>query len=293
MRYGAVLPGGTATEQLEQAVLAERAGWDGVFVWEAAYGVDAWSLLAAVAARTERVRLGTMLTPLPWRRPWKVASQVATLDQISGGRAILAVGVGAVDTELPDTAEVTDLKGRAERLDEGIDLIRVLWDGGTSYQGQHYRYQTGRMDLTAAARPVQERIPVWVVGVWPRPKSLRRALRCDGIIPQYEATAPGAGDGAADGPGDGPGQGPEDARALRAWLSEHGAAPGFDMVAEGETPASDPAAAAAIVRPWADAGCTWWLETRWGMPHNSAERMAQIRDRLAAGPPGRPGGEPA
>lgn len=68
MRYGFVLPGGTATEQLEQAVLAER---DGVFVWEAAYGVDAWTLLGAMAQRTERLRLGTMLTPLPWRRPWR------------------------------------------------------------------------------------------------------------------------------------------------------------------------------------------------------------------------------
>ena len=154
MRYGIVLPGGTATEQLDQAVLAEQSGWDGVFVWEAAYGVDAWSLLAAIAAKTARVRLGTMLTPLPWRRPWKVASQVATLDQLSNGRAILAVGVGAVDTDLPDTAEVTDLRERAARLGEGIDLIRTLWDGGTSYRGEHYQYDTGRLDLTAAARPV-------------------------------------------------------------------------------------------------------------------------------------------
>src|ERR1700733_11572742 len=115
MRYGVVLPGGTAPEQLDQAVLAEQAGWDAVFTWEAAYGVDAWSLLAAMAVRTLRVRLGTMLTPLPWRSPWKVASQVATLDQLSGGRAILAVGVGAVDTELPDAGGVTDLRGRAER----------------------------------------------------------------------------------------------------------------------------------------------------------------------------------
>src|ERR1700728_4945253 len=106
MKYGVILPSGTATEQLALAVLAEEAGWDGVFVWEAAYGVDAWSLLAAISVRTGRIRLGTMLTPLPWRRPWKVASQVATLDQISGGRAVLAVGVGAVDTELPDTGEV-------------------------------------------------------------------------------------------------------------------------------------------------------------------------------------------
>jgi hypothetical protein len=224
MRYGVVLPGGTAPEQLDQAVLAEQAGWDGVFVWEAAYGVDAWSLLAAMAVRTQRVRLGTMLTPLPWRRPWKVASQVVTLDQLSAGRAILAVGVGAVDTDLPDTGELTDLRGRAERLDEGIDLIRALWDGQTSYEGQHYRYQTGRLDLTRAGQPVQQRIPLWVVGVWPRPKSLRRALRCDGILPQYQVH--------------GRDPGPEDARALREWLTDHGAGPGLDMVADGETPAA-------------------------------------------------------
>ena len=99
MRYGVVLPGGTAPEQLDQAVLAEQAGWDAVFTWEAAYGVDAWSLLAAIAVRTGRIRLGTMLTPLPWRRPWKVASQVATLDQLSGGRARCL-------TRLPDRKSV-------------------------------------------------------------------------------------------------------------------------------------------------------------------------------------------
>jgi hypothetical protein len=271
MRYGAVLPGGTATEQLEQALLAEQAGWDGLFVWEAAYGVDAWSLLAAIAARTTRIRLGTMLTPLPWRRPWKLASQVATVDQLSGGRAILAVGIGAIAPDLPDTGEITELRIRAERMDEGIDLIRALWQGQTEYHGRHYRYQTGWADLNAAVRPAQPRIPIWVVGVWPRPKSMRRVLRCDGIIPQYEV--------------DGRAEGPDDARAVRAWLVEHGAGPEFDMVAEGETPAGDPAAAAAAVVPWAGAGCTWWLETRWEMPHHSAERMAQIRERLAAGPP--------
>ena len=84
MRYGMILPGGNAVEQLHQAVLAEESGWDGVFVWEAAYGVDAWSLLAAIAVRTTRVTVGTLLTPLPWRRSWKVASQVATIDQLSG-----------------------------------------------------------------------------------------------------------------------------------------------------------------------------------------------------------------
>ena len=276
MRYGVILPGGTATEQLEQAVLAERAGWDGVFVWEAAYGVDAWTLLAAITASTTRLRLGTLLTPLPWRRPWKVASQVVTLDQISAGRAILTVGVGALSTDLPLTGEVTELRARAERLDEGIDLIRALWDGQGSYHGHHYDYECERDDLAQVGRPVQDRIPIWVVGVWPRPRSMRRVLRCDGVVPQYDL---GGREGL-----------PDDARALRAWLAEHGARPDVDVVAEGETPADDVAAARQRVAPWAVAKCTWWLETRWDMPHHTADRMREVRERIAAGPPVVPGG---
>src|SRR5258706_15961167 len=69
IRCGAVLPGANATEQLDMGVLAEQSGWDGVFTWEAAYGVDPGGVLAAVAARTSPIRLGTVLTPLPWRRP--------------------------------------------------------------------------------------------------------------------------------------------------------------------------------------------------------------------------------
>ncbi|HEX4703431.1 MAG TPA: LLM class flavin-dependent oxidoreductase [Pseudonocardiaceae bacterium] len=266
MKYGVVLPGGTATEQLEQAVLAERSGWDGVFVWEAAYGVDAWTLLAAMAASTSRVALGTMLTPLPWRRPWKVASQVVTLDQLSGGRAILTVGLGAVGTGLPETGEATELRARAERLDEGIDLVRALWAGRSSYEGRHYRYDSNRSDLAEVGRPVRDTIPIWTVGAWPRPKSMRRVLRCDGIVPEWHL-------------GDRTGT-PDDVRALRAWLAERGARPDLDVTTEGETQSGD------SVRQWADAGCTWWLETRWEMPHDSAERMAQIRQRISDGPPG-------
>jgi alkanesulfonate monooxygenase SsuD/methylene tetrahydromethanopterin reductase-like flavin-dependent oxidoreductase (luciferase family) len=275
MLTGFVLPGGSATEQLEQAVLAERSGWDGIFVWEAAYGVDAWALLAAMAARTERIRLGTLLTPLPWRRPWKVASQVATVHQLSGGRAILAVGVGAVDTGLPDTGEETDLRLRAGRLDEGIDLITTLWDGGLSYHGRFYDFEVDRDDLTKAVRPAAGRIPLWVVGVWPRPKSMRRVLRCDGIIPQYDL---------------GRAEGPDDVRAVRAWLAEHGAGPDVDVVAEGVTPAGDPAAASAHITPWAQAGSTWWIENRWEMPAGTTDPMAVVRERLAAGPPVAAGG---
>jgi alkanesulfonate monooxygenase SsuD/methylene tetrahydromethanopterin reductase-like flavin-dependent oxidoreductase (luciferase family) len=261
LRCGVVLPGGTAPQQLEQAVLAERAGWDGVFVWEAASGVDAWSLLAAMAVATSRVKLGTMLTPLPWRRPWKVASQAATVDQLSGGRAVLAVGVGAVTTDLPLTGEELDLRTRAAMMDEGIDLMRALWAGGLSYEGTHYSYAVGRDDLAAVGRPVQNPVPIWVVAVWPRPKSLRRGQRCEGVIPSGAGT-------------------PAQLSEMRAWLDR----PGQDLIIDGETPA-DAGAAAEIVRPWAEAGCTWWLETRWQMPHHSPERMAEIKARVAAGPP--------
>jgi alkanesulfonate monooxygenase SsuD/methylene tetrahydromethanopterin reductase-like flavin-dependent oxidoreductase (luciferase family) len=215
--------------------------------------------------------LGTLLTPLPWRRPWKVASQVVTLDQLSGGRAILTVGLGALATDLPLTGEVTELRARAERLDEGINLIRGLWAGQPSYHGRHYDYECARDDLVQVGRPVQQRIPIWVVGAWPRPKSMRRVLRCDGVVPQYHV-------------GDGEGT-PDDARALRAWLTDRGASPDLDVIAEGETPAGDPSAAKALVSPWSDAGCTWWLETRWEMPHNSPDRMLDVQRRLAAGPP--------
>jgi hypothetical protein len=273
MRCAVVLPGGTATEQLELAVLAEQSGWDGVFAWEAAYGVDAWSLLAAMAVRTERVALGTMLTPLPWRRPWKVASQAATVDQLSGGRAVLAVGVGAIDTDLPRTGEAIDLRERAELLDEGIDLIHSLWDGQTSFRGRRYQYQTGRLDLTMAVRPDGGPIPLWVVGVWPRPKSMRRVLRCSGFIPQF---------GFADREG-----GPDDARAAMDWLADHGAPADLDMVIDGETPSGDAAAAARLVASWADAGCTWWLESRWGPGDDLRGRLDQMRERIAAGPPAR------
>jgi alkanesulfonate monooxygenase SsuD/methylene tetrahydromethanopterin reductase-like flavin-dependent oxidoreductase (luciferase family) len=277
MRYGFVLPGGTAKQQLDQAVAAEAAGWDGVFVWEAAYGVDAWSLLAAMAARTARIRLGTMLTPLPWRRPWKVASQLVTLDDISDGRAVLSVGLGAVDTGLGSTGEELDRRKRAELLDEGIDVIAGLFAGEPTYRGTHYDVDMSqRLDFVGdGIRMVQQpRPPIWVVGAWPRPKSMRRVLRCDGLLPVVMGDD---GFGATT---------PEDVRAMIAWLDANGGRrPGFDVVMEGETPAGDAGEAAEIVRPWAEAGCTWWLDARWEMPHGSEERMKQVWERIEAGPP--------
>lgn len=273
MQYGLVLPGGTAPQQLELAQLAEEHGWDAVFVWEGTYGVDAWSLLAAMAVRTERVKLGTLLSPLPWRRPWKLASQVATVDQLSGGRAIVTVGLGASPDMLLGTKEVTDRRERADRMDEGIDLMRTVWSGGREYHGSYYDFAEDRDGmLVNVGRPVQERLPIWVVGAWPRPRSMRRAARCDGVVPEFHL------DGRQDTA--------DDVRELRSWLAEHGARPDIDVIAEGETPAADRAAAAAQVAPRAEAGCTWWLETRWQDPKETKKtNVDAMRERILAGPP--------
>lgn len=243
-----MIPGGTAPEQVELAVLAERSGWDGVFVPELGYGIDPWALLSAVAVQTERIALGTMLTPLPWRRPWKLAGQVATLDQLSDGRAILAVGVGAVDPGLGTYPEENDLNTRARALDESIDIIRALWDGETV---------TGPLDLStsvvALPRPVQPRIPIWVVAV-NAPRSLRRVLRCDGLVAQAS--------------------GPDELREMLAWLDANGGRPA-DVTTDGETEPGD----GAPLQPWADAGATWWLESRW-----SVDDPGEVRRRIEAGP---------
>jgi alkanesulfonate monooxygenase SsuD/methylene tetrahydromethanopterin reductase-like flavin-dependent oxidoreductase (luciferase family) len=273
MKYGFVLPGASAPELLEQAILAEQADWDGVFAWETAYAVEPWTLLSAIAQRTERIRLGTMLTPLPWRRPWKLASQVMTLDQLSNGRVILAVGTGATDAALGTTGEETDTRIRAERMDDAIDLMRGLWEGRLKFDGKHYSIDLSvRADgLKNTAQLVQSRVPIWVVGAWPRPKSMRRVLKCDGLLPLVledkdwrHAT-------------------PDDIRAMRSWLADNGARPDLEIIAEGET--QPDGSGPEMVKPLAEAGCSWWLETRWMLEGDHADVQRQVRERIAAGPP--------
>ena len=271
MRFGFVLPGGSAEEQVELAVLAEEAGWDGIFVWEGAYGVDAWCLLAVMATRTSRLRLGTMLTPLPWRRPWKLASQAATVDQLSGGRVIVSVGLGWADSGIGDRGDVTDRRERAELVDEGIEIMHSLWRGGLAHTGLRYSVDIAPGHVQDLRPGQAGGVPIWVVGAWPRPKSMARVLRCQGILPV-------AYDGDKGRP-----LAPADVAEIRAWLSERSEAP-IDIVVEGTTP-TEAGAAAEVVAPWATAGATWWIDARWDLPHHSPERLAAVRERLGAGPP--------
>ncbi|HEY8472603.1 MAG TPA: LLM class flavin-dependent oxidoreductase [Natronosporangium sp.] len=280
MKYGFVLPRGDARTASELAAEAEAAGWDGFFVWEPVWGVDAWVALAAAAMTTERIRLGTMLTPLPRRRPWDLAGQTATLDNLSNGRVILSVGLGAVHDGWTAFEPDPGRKTRAELLDEGLAVLTGLWAGQPfAYDGKHYTVRP--TDFMVPPPPVQQpRIPIWVVGAWPRRRSMRRSARWDGWLPNY--LPPDGGEPAA--------LTPAIMREAVAWLRAERAANGLDMtgydvVYEGATPADDRPAAAATVAEWADAGATWWLEADWGLAGDAVAVAEACRRRLRAGPP--------
>lgn len=253
MKYGFVLPYGDARTAADFAYEAERAGWDGFFVWEPVWGIDAWVSLTAAALRTRQIRLGTMLTPLSRMRPWKLASETATLDNLSNGRVIISVGLGAVDTGFKEFGEVTDRRTRAELLDEGLDILTGLWRGQPfNYEGKHYKIKETK--FFPPPPPVQKpRIPIWVVGAWPRMRSMQRVIKYDGLLP------------AVMGEDGKPRQvNPNDIREMKAWIEANRIeTTSFDIVVEGKTPGDDPTKTAKILRPWSRAGATWWIETMW------------------------------
>ncbi len=277
MQYGLTLPCLDARTLAEFAHEAEGVGWDGIFVWDLSWGNDVWISLAAIAMRTERLRFGTMLTPLSRRRPWKVASEVVSLDHLSKGRVILPVGLGAAGHEHPydwfsAVGEEVDRKKRAEMLDESLDILNGLWSGEPfTYEGQHYHIR----NVTFEPKPVQTpRVPIWVVGAWPRMKSMRRVLRCDGVIPIKMNDDRSMVE-----------MKPDDIQAMKAYIDENRTlTTPFDIVMEGETPGDDGEKAASIVRPLAEAGVTWWLEAVWGTPESQGG-LEGMRGRMRQGPP--------
>ena len=190
MRYGVSIPPFTdSATVLALTREAEEAGWDGVFLWDHiqwSVGMethDPFVLLGAMARETERVRLGTMVTPVSRRRPWVVAKQMTTLDHLSAGRAVLGVGLGdPQDLDFSDMGDVADPRARAQLLDESLDVIDQLWRGPTQHTGEHYAVAGDFLP-----RPVQRPRPsVWVAGVLPNRRPLRRARRWDGVVPLAE-----------------------------------------------------------------------------------------------------------
>ena len=273
MRYGFVIPTGDPRTVAELAREVEEAGWDGAFYWD---GIclgemdtyDPWVVMAAMAMRTERVRIGAVLTPPARRRPWKLARETMTLDHLSGGRLVLPVGLGALDDGgFSKVGEPTDRRVRARLLDESLEILTGLWSGEPfSYEGEHYRFE----EMTFRPPPVQRpRIPIWVVGAWPSEKSMRRALRYDGVLPATVGGSAGS-----------PGVTPDTIREIKQYVEEN-RDDAFDIVWEGQTPGEDSERAASIVRSFAEAGATWWIESMWTPPNAPDD----LRARIEQGPP--------
>jgi len=262
MQYGLSLPNGgpwgDARTLAELSQLAEDSGWDGVFlddyiVWQSDQSVptyDPWVALAAIAMLTKRIRIGTQVTAIARRRPWKLARETVTIDHLSNGRLILGVGLGDTgESVLPDISffhfnEVTDIKERSHMLDEGLDVLVGLWSGEPfSYNGQHYQVK----EVTCLPGPIQSpRIPIWVGGGLPRKGPMRRAARWDGMCPYKHGSHFLT---------------PDDIRILREYVqSQRGSLQGYDIVVGGSQRRANWDEEREYIRSLAEAGITWWTE---------------------------------
>jgi alkanesulfonate monooxygenase SsuD/methylene tetrahydromethanopterin reductase-like flavin-dependent oxidoreductase (luciferase family) len=249
---------------VDLATAAEQAGWDGFFLWDHLLYerdvpfIDPWVTLSAIAVSTERIRLGPLITPLPRRRPWKVAREAVTLDHLSGGRLVLGVGLGT-DFWRDFGAfgeEAQDDRTRADLLDDGIEILTRLWSGEpVTYRGKRSALEGVRF----LPRPLQEpRIPLWSAAIWPvRAGPVRRAARCDGVMPFRP-----------DGP-----MTPEDVRTLRGEIDRHRPAgtTTYDVCVHGQR------ARAAELEA---AGVTWLMESFY-----PEAPLSDVRRVIGEGPP--------
>jgi alkanesulfonate monooxygenase SsuD/methylene tetrahydromethanopterin reductase-like flavin-dependent oxidoreductase (luciferase family) len=290
MKYGLYLPNhgpyGDARAVADLAQDAENAGWDGFFLWDHVAPldedrnplpcVDPWLALTAAAMQTTSITLGTTVTPLPRRRPHKLARETVTLDRLSGGRLILSVGIGLGRGEWDFLGEETDLRRRGRMLDEGLEVLVGLWSGEPfEFDGEHYHIKGVQFLPT----PLQEpRIPVWVGGEWPNKRPFRRMARWDGMFPLFNVW--------------GPEQEPVYAQAVAFVQAERarlGLKGPFDVIKMGMTPGDDLAGAAAIVDAAAKAGATWWLELLmpevYGLSPADPQAYSVLRTRVMQGPP--------
>lgn len=283
MKYAINVPNfgdyGDPAVLVELARMAEDSGWDGFFVWDHMLGerepvypvADPWVALGAIASQTSRIRIGTMVTPVSRRRPWKLAREAVTLDHLSGGRVVLGVGLGyPPEADFEPFGEVADERTRGDMLDEALDVLDGLMSGEPfSYRGEHYNLR----DVTFLPKPLQQpRIPVWVAGIWPARRPFRRAARWDGVAPLI-LNAEGFPTFLA----------PGDIGDILAYVRQHRAADArrFDVCVGGETEGDGGENDRQTVRAYKDAGVTWFSEglSAW---RGSLDRN---RERLRRGPP--------
>jgi alkanesulfonate monooxygenase SsuD/methylene tetrahydromethanopterin reductase-like flavin-dependent oxidoreductase (luciferase family) len=260
---------------VELARRAEDAGWEGVFLWDHIVynepgwpAADPWVAAGAIAASTERVRLGVLITPLARRRPWKVARETASLDVLSGGRLVVGAGLGGLGArghaEFAAFGDEADPRVRAELLDEGLDILTGLWSGEPfSFEGRHHRIE----ETIFLPRPLQRpRPPVWIAGKWPRRPGFIRAARWDGVFPVFEGVG-----GSEMAP-------PEALAEAVRYTEKHRDTDGpFDVALEGLSEGPDPE----LIAAYEAVGLTWWIE-KLGWFRGSVDAM---RERIERGPP--------
>jgi alkanesulfonate monooxygenase SsuD/methylene tetrahydromethanopterin reductase-like flavin-dependent oxidoreductase (luciferase family) len=275
MRFAINLPAFAALadtrELAELAHQAEDAGWDGFFLWDhiqAEPGMpvaDPWVTLTAIAMRTQRIRLGPLVTPLPRRRPAKLARETVTLDHLSNGRLILGVGIGGDRwfKEYSTFGEGADDKLHAAMLDEHLEVLTGLWSGQPySHEGRFYTVHNAQFLPTPVQTP---RIPIWVSGIWPNKAPFRRAARWDGVFPIVG----------------GPFIEPEQVSEMMTYIGQHRTGDAsFDVVVAGFVGNMEPSAATDRLRRFAEAGVTWWQEGFW-----YTDSLDDVRTRIQQGPP--------
>ena len=287
MRHGVSVPcfgvGLDAALVARWARDAEGAGWDGFFLWDHLFAfssgpvdvVDPFVALTAAACATHAIRLGTLVTPLPRRRPVVVARQTATLDRLSGGRLVLGVGSGAGPFEWEFCGEEPSAAVRGQMLDEHLELLDRLWTGEpVRHEGRHYRVSGPDWAGVCWPPPLQRpRIPVWVGGTWPGERPFVRAARWDGVVPMRQDGTWTVADTLAV------------ARRVRQLRVSESSA--FDVAVPGESDPSDLGRVERVAEHEA-AGATWWVEAvhpwRYGYEDGEAWPLAAMEERIAAGP---------
>jgi alkanesulfonate monooxygenase SsuD/methylene tetrahydromethanopterin reductase-like flavin-dependent oxidoreductase (luciferase family) len=294
MQYGMSLPnfGEFADVRLLAGVAreAEHAGWDGFYLWDHVYWsifpmADPWIALAAVALATDRIRIGPMVTPLPRRRPTKLARETVTLDRLSGGRLTLGVGLGVRAQEWDHLGEETDLVTRGEMLDESLEILSSLWRGeALEHRGAHYTVDV--RDMAGHPGPVhflppavqQPRIPVWVAGRWPNRRPFRRGAQWDGIFPTTEPR--GTSDRLR----------PVELRECVTYTLARRTNDGpFDVAIGGTTVGLNASDARNHVDAYREAGATYWLEDvspfAFGWTREGPWPIDEMREHVRHGPP--------